>query len=61
MDMIIIEIYFCVELKKWFSNTIMRKNTCGDPLDVQIPSLSPLSQGLQIMGVVLGSRNMQVQ
>ena len=61
MVMIIIEIYFCVELKKWFSNTITHKNTCGDLLDVQIPRLSPLSQGFQIMGVVMGSRNMQVQ
>ena len=49
----IIKIHFCVELKKWFSNMIMHKNTCGSLLDVQIARLSLLPQGSWIMGVVL--------
>ena len=41
----IIKIHFCVELKKWFSNMIMHKNTCESLLDVQIARLSLLPQG----------------
>ena len=40
----IIKIHFRVELKKWFSNMIMHKNTCESLLDVQIARLSLLPQ-----------------